>query len=113
MPRYLANASIATSGATYQFIEAEGVRYSHILDPATGMGVTGRRIVSVVARSGADADALASAVSVLDLDRARNVVRTYAVGARIIVPGDAPIDVGQLPNKAPETPPDATCGPAG
>lgn len=61
----LANASLATSGDLHQFVEIEGVRYSHIVNPATGMGLTHRLQVSIVAPTGMEADALASAVSVL------------------------------------------------
>ena len=46
-------------------MEIEGVRYSHIVNPATGMGLTHRLQVSIVAPTGMEADALASAVSVL------------------------------------------------
>lgn len=61
----LSNQGIATSGDTEQFIEVEGVRYSHIVDPRTGVGLTNRCRVTVIASDGATADALASAVSVL------------------------------------------------
>ncbi len=63
--RYLSNAAVATSGATYRYVEAGGIRYSHIVDPRNGMGVTAERIVTVVATSGMKADALASALSVM------------------------------------------------
>lgn len=61
----LASSAVATSGDTEQFIEIDGVRYSHILDPRTGLGLTTHCSVTVLARDGAMADALASAVSVL------------------------------------------------
>jgi len=41
------------------------VRYSHIVDPHTGLGLTNRAAATVIAPSGADADALASAACVL------------------------------------------------
>lgn len=61
----LSNSAIATSGDLSQFIELDGVRYSHIVDPRTGMGLTNRLEVTVIARTGHEADALASSVSVL------------------------------------------------
>jgi FAD:protein FMN transferase len=61
----LANAALATSGDLHQFVEIGGVRYSHIVDPSTGMGLTHQLQVSVLAPTGTEADALASAVSVL------------------------------------------------
>ena len=67
LPQYvrLANAALATSGDFYQYVEIEGQRYSHILDPRTGIGLTGRSQVTVIARDGMTADALATALSVL------------------------------------------------
>lgn len=59
------NAAVATSGDAYQSVEINGKRYSHIVDPRTGIGLTHRSSVTVIAKDGATADALASAVSVL------------------------------------------------
>ena len=59
------NASMATSGDLYQFVEVDGKRYSHIVDPKTGLGLTHQIQVTIVAPTGMEADALASAVSVL------------------------------------------------
>jgi thiamine biosynthesis lipoprotein len=64
--RPLANAAVSTSGDTEQFVIIDGVRYSHVVDPRTGLGVTGRRQATVVAPDGATADALATALTVLD-----------------------------------------------
>ena len=61
----LTDGAVATSGDEYRYVEVAGVRYSHILDPATGLGLIVRRIATVLAPTGADADALASAVTVL------------------------------------------------
>lgn len=62
---WLVNAAISTSGDAFQFLEIDGKRYSHILDPRTGYGLTQRSSVSVIAPTGAMADALATAVSML------------------------------------------------
>lgn len=61
----LANAALATSGATAQFVEVEGIRYSHVVDPRTGLGVTHDLIARVIADDGGTADAIATALSVL------------------------------------------------
>jgi len=60
----LANVGVSTSGDAHQFARIDGVRYSHILDPATGLGLTRRRSVTVVAPSATRSDALATALSV-------------------------------------------------
>jgi len=59
------NAGVATSGDAFQFVEIDGKRYSHIVDPRTGLGLTTRSSVTVIAPDGMTADSLASAVSVL------------------------------------------------
>lgn len=64
----LERGAISTSGDTEQYLEIDGVRYSHIVDPRTGIGVTSRSLVTVAAPSGATADAVATAVSVLGAD---------------------------------------------
>jgi thiamine biosynthesis lipoprotein len=61
----LSNAAVATSGGSEQYVEIDGVRYSHIVDPRTGIGVTGRHIVTVIHEDAALADAAATALSVL------------------------------------------------
>jgi thiamine biosynthesis lipoprotein len=61
----LKNCAVATSGDAYQFIEFNGKRYSHIVNPNTGLGLTTRSSVTVIAPTGWQADAYASAVSVL------------------------------------------------
>jgi thiamine biosynthesis lipoprotein len=61
----LSNAAVSTSGDSEQWIERDGLRYSHILDPRTGIGLTGQRRATVVAREGITADSLATAACVL------------------------------------------------
>lgn len=72
----LANCGVANSGDLYQFVEINGKRYSHIVDPKTGLGLTNRRMVSVVAPNALSADALASALSVMDLEKGRVLVES-------------------------------------
>lgn len=62
----LSNVGVATSGDLDQSVEIGGVRYSHILDPQTGLGLTERIAVTAIAPEAWLADALASAASVMD-----------------------------------------------
>jgi len=87
--RILVHSAIATSGAAYRYVEVDGIRYSHILDPRTGMGLTDDRLVTVIAPTGMRADALASAVSVLGLDDGLALVAEMPGVAVRIVQGDA------------------------
>jgi len=61
----LTNAALATSGPTAQFVEIAGVRYSHVIDPRTGIGLTDHVTAHVIAADAATADALATALTVV------------------------------------------------
>jgi len=43
-----ANEAVSTSGASAQWVEIDGVRYAHIVDPRTGLGATELAQVTVV-----------------------------------------------------------------
>ncbi|MCL4220663.1 MAG: FAD:protein FMN transferase [Phycisphaerales bacterium] len=62
---HLAHGAIATSGDLEQHVIIEGGRYSHIVHPRTGMALKSVASATVLARTGAEADALASAACVL------------------------------------------------
>jgi thiamine biosynthesis lipoprotein len=78
---HLRHQSLATSGDTHQFVEINGVRYSHIVDPATGLGLTRRVQASVVAADGATADALATAFCVLGEEKSRAFLKRHPLAA--------------------------------
>lgn len=73
----LSNCSVATSGDVYQFIEYKGVKYSHIINPLTGYGVTNLRNVTIVAKTGATADWLATACSILPIKEAKQLAISH------------------------------------
>ena len=82
---WLSNGAVATSGDTYRYVEVDGVRYSHIIDPATGLGLTERRIATVFAPTAARADALASAIGVLGPIKGIELVESRTrVSARVL-----------------------------
>jgi thiamine biosynthesis lipoprotein len=60
----LANVAVSTSGDLHQFIELDGIRYSHIIDPATGLGLTREVAATVIAPCATVSDALATACCV-------------------------------------------------
>ncbi len=69
----LQNKAVATSGDVYQFIEHNGKKYSHIIDPRTGYGINSQRNVTVIAATGAEADWLATACSILPIVKAQQL----------------------------------------
>lgn len=70
-----AGENLYTSGNYERFIEADGVRYAHILDPRTGMPVEHIISASVLHADGALADAAATALSVAGPDAWADVAR--------------------------------------
>src|SRR5690606_19344283 len=81
----LENRAIATSGDFWQFFEIGDKRYSHILDPRTGRGVTHRSSVTVIAPAGEHADALASALSVLEPEDGMALLKHYPGAVALIL----------------------------
>ena len=61
----LHDAGVSTSGDAEQYVEIDGTRYSHIVDPRTGIGLVGRMSVTVVAKKGIDSDSLTKVAAVL------------------------------------------------
>jgi thiamine biosynthesis lipoprotein len=74
----LRNTFVGTSGDTEQFVEAGGVRYSHIIDSKTGLGLTKRIGVTVMAPDGMLADALGTTLSVVTARRGVEAAQALA-----------------------------------
>ena len=85
----LANCAVATSGDIEQFVEVDGERYSHIIDPRTGIGLTARLQVTVVAPSGMQADSLASALTVFGPEEGRLLIKKLSGVESYFVQGHA------------------------
>jgi thiamine biosynthesis lipoprotein ApbE len=61
----LRNRSLSVAGSSEKSFEANGIRYSHIMDPGTGRPVQGILSVAVLTETGTDGDALDDALFVL------------------------------------------------
>ena len=68
----LKNASVSTSGDLFQHVVIGDKRYSHVLDPRTGVGLMGYSSVTVIAPTGTLADALTKVASVLEPAKKRS-----------------------------------------
>ena len=94
----LTHAAVTTSGDAFQAVEIDGRRYSHIVDPRTGVGVAGPAAVTVVAPDCTTADALATAASVLGPEQAAAVIAaTPGCAARFVVMANGHMEHSQSP----------------
>ncbi len=73
----LTNAVISTSGPGYQFVEIGATRYSHVVDPRTGIGLTTGAQATVIASDGALSDALSTALTVLGRTEVARLLMRY------------------------------------
>jgi thiamine biosynthesis lipoprotein len=71
----LNNCAVSTSGDVYRYTIHNGIKYSHIIDPKRGYGVTSQRNVTVITKYGADADWLATACSILPIKKALKLAK--------------------------------------
>ena len=62
-------AGISTSGDLHQFVDLDGTRYSHIVSPKTGLGLSNRVACSVIAPDATTSDAMATACCVAGRER--------------------------------------------
>ena len=81
----LSNAAISTSGDAEQFVEIDGKRYSHVVDPKTGLGLTDRRSVTVIAPEGLLADGLDTTACVLGREQGLALVESYPGASALFI----------------------------
>jgi thiamine biosynthesis lipoprotein len=63
----ITNTSVATSGNYEKFIMINGKKYSHTIDPKTGLPVTGIKSVTIISPNAEIADAMATPVMVMGI----------------------------------------------
>jgi len=83
----LSHTAISTSGDYERFFERDGVRYHHILDPATGDSARAVLSASVIAAQAMDSDALSTTVFVLGVERGLALVNRLPGVDAIIIDG--------------------------
>ena len=86
----LSHAGLSTSGDLFQRLEIDGKRYSHIIDPRTGIGLTDHSLVTVIAPDDFTADSLTKVMSVLGPAEALRFIKDVPQTAARIVrkPGE-------------------------
>ena len=94
----VANAGVSTAGDVFQRLELNGVRYSHIVDPRTGIGLTDHSLVTVIARDAMTSDALETVVSVLGPEKGLEIIKqTPGTAVRIMRKPGETIEVIEYP----------------
>jgi FAD:protein FMN transferase len=85
--RYLIlhDAAVSTSGDSEQYLEIDGKRYSHIIDPRTGIGLIGQMSVTIVAPRGFISDPLTKVVSVLGREHGLAIIDAMEGVAALVI----------------------------
>jgi thiamine biosynthesis lipoprotein len=81
----LKNAGVSTAGDLHQAAEIDGKRYSHIIDPKTGVALVGRRSATVVAPNATMSDGLDTALCVMGPERGMAMVEKLGSVAALYV----------------------------
>ncbi len=83
----LTDAAVATSGDYHRFVTIGGKRYSHIVDPESGYSSESLASVTIICPSATDADALATAVTVMGREKGLALIEKMpGVEAILITP---------------------------
>ena len=81
----LSRAAVSTSGDGVQYVEIDGIRYSHVVDPRTGEALRDQFTATVVAPRAMISDAVATLAGVLGPVEAENFVARHLPGVRVFV----------------------------
>ena len=82
---HLTDAAVATSGHYRRFVTIGGKRYSHIVDPESGHSSESLASVTIICPSATDADALATAVSVMGAEKGLALIETIPETEAILI----------------------------
>jgi FAD:protein FMN transferase len=80
----LHNMGFATSGDLFQHVEIDGVRYSHIVNPRTGMGLTDHSLIVVIAKDCTTANSISTSASVFGPEKGLKLAESKKACARIV-----------------------------
>lgn len=84
----ISDMAIATSGSYEKYVTIDGKRYSHTIDPKTGLPVSGVKSVSIICPSAELADALATPVVVMGVKVGLGLINQIKQVACIIIDDD-------------------------
>lgn len=89
--------AIATSGNYERFVDIEGTRYAHIIDPRTGYPVRGMAGVTVLSQTAVEADALSTAFFVLGINGCVDILGRFPNSHILIIPDKQPMEIHVSP----------------
>ena len=82
---WLKHSAVSTSGDTFQRVEIDGVRYSHIVDPRTGLGITDHSLVTVLGPDCTTTDSWETTITVLGPARGLQMIEEMeGVAAHVV-----------------------------
>jgi len=81
----ITNTSVATSGNYEKFIMIDGKKYSHTIDPKTGLPITGIKSVTIISPNAEIADAMATPVMIMGIKVGLNMINQVKELACIII----------------------------
>lgn len=79
------DASITTSGDYQKYVEFNGKRYSHIINPKTGMPASGLISVTVIGENAETANGLSTSIMVLGYEKGLELLKSYPNYAFLIL----------------------------
>lgn len=85
--------AVATSGNYERFVTIGGKRYAHIIDPRSGLPVEGMAGVTVLSGSATEADALSTALFVLGIGKAADLLARTPASRALLVPDRHPVEI--------------------
>ncbi|MEP6676440.1 MAG: FAD:protein FMN transferase [Ferruginibacter sp.] len=85
----ITNTSIATSGNYEKFVVIDGKKYSHTIDPKTGLPVSGIKSVTILSPNAELADAMATPVMIMGIDAGLHMInQIHGIGCIVIDDND-------------------------
>jgi FAD:protein FMN transferase len=84
----LEDVAVSTSGDYERYFEADGVRFHHVIDPATGRSPDGVHSVTIVAADGLTTEALSKTVFVLGAAKGLQLVESLRDVDAVVVDAD-------------------------
>ena len=109
----LAHGAVSTSGSSEQHLDVNGTRYSHVIDPFSGMGLVHDITVTVIARDGLQADSLDTALDVLGRDKGLALIESIPDAAALVIERTSAGTTVVPSSRFPRLPAGTTAGGAG